>query len=361
MTGGQHWQLAHNKYSYNMLGKTEKWTSPFAAVLIVAFLSLALVTLNISESNEYIKRHQNVITKQTTAAKDSKQFDETTVPICTSQERLSYIRQQLMTHPVRGHLSLVVQDERRVAYCYNKKVASATLWRLMYAAGSNRTFNISAVQGSDSFRVRFAKQHAKTSPLRLVHEQALHTVAGHRMFAVVRNPFDRFVRFVSAYSHMILSKRSSIPSRGLDQWLRGRYSNATLFQRFTRSVLEGYANEHWVAQTDRCDFKLVQYDDIVRMESFRHDLEPLVTNHLRSNWDLVLQKSKHVFRGNKSTTIQTTVTSRHLPIFQELTKEERRQLKDFYSNDFKLLGYDFDLDTLIASCRITTAEGKICC
>ena len=71
---------------------------------------------------------------------------QTSVPICTSEERRSYINQQLMTQPVHGHLLLAVADAQRAAYCRNKKVASETLRNLMYALGGNSSFNVSAIR-----------------------------------------------------------------------------------------------------------------------------------------------------------------------------------------------------------------------
>ena len=280
---------------------------------------------------------------------------QTSVPICTSQERLSYIKQQLMTQPVNGHLSLAVADPQRVAYCINKKVASATLWRLMYALGGNSSFNVSAVPGVKLYHAD-GRRHGP--PQRLVDAKSLNTIEGYRRFAVIRNPFDRFV---ATYNHVIVELKRHVATRKLDEWSQRNPSNATLFRRFTKGVLDGLINEHWIPQAVRCDFEAAQYDDVIRIESFRHDFEPFVTDYLKSNWSVVLAETIHVKRSNKTAPRKTTVTPRYLPIFQEISKAELLQLKDFYRDDLRLFGYDFDVDTLMASCSIRTADGRVCC
>ena len=278
---------------------------------------------------------------------------QTSVPICTSEERLSYIKQQLMTQRVDGELSLVVADLQRVAYCRNQKVASGTLGRLMYALDGRSSFNVSDVSGVK------LNHTARRGPLhRKVDAKSLNTIEGYRRFAVIRNPFDRFV---SAYNHLILASNSSAPRRKLDKWTQRHPSNGTLLQRFSKAVVNGLVNEHWMPQAIRCDFEAAKYNDVMRFESFRHDFEPFVTDYLKSNWRRVLARTVHVFRGNKTAPRQTSVTPRYLPIFQEIPKEELLRLKDFYRDDLRLFGYDFDVDTLMASCSIRTADGRVCC
>ena len=89
--------------------------------------------------------------------------------------------------------------------------------------------------------------------------------------------------------------------------------------------------------------------------------EPLVTDYLKSNWSVVFTTTGNVRRSNKTALLQTSVTPRYLPIFQEVPRAELLQLKDFYRDDFRLFGYDFDVDTLMASCSIRTVDGRVCC
>ena len=320
---------------------------------------LALSTLvrfrqtEVASGESYVK--PNSALKHVAIRKKTAHTDMTSVPICTSQERLSYINEQLMTQPVDGHLLLVVADPQRVAYCLNKKVASATLWYLMYALGGNSSFNVRAVRGAKLYQVN-ARRHGP--PQRLVDAKSLNTIDGYRKFAVIRNPFDRFV---SVYNHLIAKPNKYEARRKLKEWSKQNPSNATLFRRFTKAVLDGVANEHWTRQTVRCDFEAAQYDDVIRIESFKHDFEPLVTDYLKSNWSVVFTTTGNVRRSNKTALLQTSVTPRYLPIFQEVPRAELLQLKDFYRDDFRLFGYDFDVDTLMASCSIRTVDGRVCC
>ena len=111
-----------------------------------------------------------------------------------------------------------------------------------------------------------------------------------------------------------------------------------------------------------CHFDVVDYDDVIRMESFRHDLEPMVTGYLSLNWSSVLQVTHNVKRLNSSAyDVATSVKPKHLSLFSEISKNELMQLKDFYRNDLELLGYDFDVNTLTTICKIVTGDGKVCC
>ena len=322
-----------------------------------ALLALSTVVrfrqTEVASGESYVK--PNSALKHVAMREKTAHTDMTSVPICTSQERLSYINEQLMTQPVDGHLLLVVADPQRVAYCLNKKVASATLWHLMYALGGNSSFNVSAVP---EVKLHHANARRHGPPQRLVDAKSLNTIKGYRRFAVIRNPLDRLV---SAYNHVILTLNDSISRRKFNEWSQAKPSNGTLFQRFTKAVLDGLINHHWLPQAVRCDFQAVKYDDVIRIESFRHDFEPFVTDYLKSNWSVLLDETDNVLRGNKTAPRQTSVTPRYLPIFQEIPKEELLQLKNYYRDDFRLFGYDFDVDTLMASCSIRTVDGRVCC
>ena len=98
----------------------------YVGVLLLALLALSTLArfrqTEVASGGFYAK--PNPAFKYAALRKDNAHTNLTSVPICTSQERLSYIKQQLMKQPVNGHLSLAVADPQRVAYCINKKVAS---------------------------------------------------------------------------------------------------------------------------------------------------------------------------------------------------------------------------------------------
>ena len=328
----------------------------YVGVLLSALLALSTLVrfrqTDVASGGYYAK--PNPAFKLAAVREDTAQ---TSVPICTSQERLSYINEQLKMQPanVDEELLLAVADPQRVAYCRNKKVASSTVLRLMYKLGGNSSFNYSDVPEKKLYHANVAKHGP---PQRLVDAKSLNTIEGYRRFAVIRNPFDRFV---SVYNHLIAKPNRYVARRKIEKWSKQNPSNATLFRRFTKAVLDGVANEHWTRQTVRCDFEAAQYDDVIRIESFKHDFEPLVTDYLKSNWSVVFTTTGNVRRSNKTALLQTSITPRYLPIFQEVPRAELLQLKDFYRDDFRLFGYDFDVDTLMASCSIRTADGRVCC
>ena len=194
--------------------------------------------------------------------------------------------------------------------------------------------------------------------LRRVDQQSLHTITNHRKIVVIRHPLDRLV---SAFNDKVLSPTYDEYRRKIHDWLRGQHSNATLFQQFTRAVLSDLRDDHWDSYADACHFDSVDYDDVIRLESFRHDFEPIVKGHLDLDWSTVRQSSLNVKRVDVSVDTQTTVKPRRLPILGEISKNEVTQLKEMYRHDFDVLGYDFDVESLTTSCRIVTSDGSVCC
>ena len=287
--------------------------------------------------------------------------DMTSVPICTSRERLDYIRRQIARHYKarrRQRLNIIVNDKRRIAFCRIAKCASSTLDQFMALVGGNYT-------ARDLQWQRFWLNHVrKQFGLRVVKERSLHTIAGYRKFVVIRHPLDRFV---SAFHDKILTQRNPAGvdgpfRRAMMKYLNGAFVNATEFQRFTKAVLSGHNNEHWHPLADGCRFDQVDYDDVIRLESFRHDLEPMVTGYLALNWSSVLQVSHNMKRQKSSgDDVAMSVKPKHLSLFSEISKNELMQLKDYYRNDLELLGYDFDVNTLTTSCKIVSSGGRICC
>ncbi len=118
------------------------------------------------------------------------------------------------------------------------------------------------------------------------------TVAGLRevfweVVGVVRNPIDRFE---SAYNFFKYGQCGNFPT--------GKYQN---INEFTDAVLSGIPNEHWTPQSDL----LLECDRFVDLESF-----PLSR---RENG--VIHKEKATYR--------------------------LKDLKEFYANDYKIRGFQW--------------------
>ena len=276
------------------------------------------------------------------------------VPICTSSERLQYIKAQIARHgvPSKQHLSLLANDDKRLAVRIIRKCASSSMEQFLVLAGGK--YKLSDVDGDNLWRPEVQRSYG----LRRVDQQSLHTIANHRKIVVVRNPMDRFV---SAFNDLIILRDPGQFRQPMRDWLPPEHRNATLFQQFTKAILSGFTNTHWQPQASAIRFQDINYDDVIRMESFRHDLEPIVTGYLGLEWSTVSDATRNVKRTNLSTPTDTVVKPRRLPILGEISKTEVRQLKEMYRSDFDLLGYDFDVDSLTTSCKIVTSDGKVCC
>ena len=177
----------------------------------------------------------------------------------------------------------------------------------------------------------------------------------YRKMVIIRNPFDRLV---SAYNDKFLQRTDHNLNASLAKWLRQhrRYSSLTHFQQFVKAVLSDFRAEHWNPYALKCHFNAIKYDDVIRMETFRHDIEPFLTNYLGVDWKNVVELTANARRSQNS-----AITSRYLPIFKQISRQDRLALKEMYRDDLQLLGYDFDVDTLMTSCRFETVDGHVCC
>ena len=283
------------------------------------------------------------------------------VPICTSKQRLDYIRRKFRELGLRtksDRLGLTMALERqRLAFCFVPKSASMTTRRVLFkiAANSyNRTVPYHSVKHVDIFLeqgIRLIRRHSVLK----------NTTQGYRKMVIVRNPIDRFV---SAFNYLFLEKKPPDYQTNLDSWINEHMKNSSLplFQQFVTAVLGGHRNGHWDPYAFDCHYESIDYDDVMRLETYRHDFEPLLNIYLAVDWDSVVGESKNVYRSNSSGSHQQKLVSpRHLSILKQISREERLALKEMYRYDLLLFGYDFDVDTLMASCRIETEDGHVCC
>ena len=193
--------------------------------------------------------------------------------------------------------------------------------------------------------------------------QLLNTTQGYRRMVIVRHPIDRFV---SAFNYLVVKEQSSIYRSMLSEWVDRHVndSNSLLpFQQFVKAVFSGFRNQHWQPYARDCLFESTDYDDVMRQETYRHDFEPLLTNYLSYSWAYATGQYINILRSNitEVSISSVMVSHRYLPIFEQISRQDRLALKEMYRDDLQLLGYDFDVDTLKASCRIKTEDGRVCC
>ena len=90
-------------------------------------------------------------------------------------------------------------------------------------------------------------------------------------------------------------------------------------------------------------------------------MEPVITQHFASNWSVMMTSSDNVHRSDTLVTDVRYVTPRYLSELRQISKHDLVALSHRYRYNMKLYGYDLDVDTLMTSCRIETADGHVCC
>ena len=236
--------------------------------------------------------------------------------------------------------SLLVNDKKRMAYCFIAKCGSSTMKRFM-----------AILTGKADFRQLRSSIHSgqrlKHFGLRIVDSKEVYAMRDYRKFVVIRHPLDRFL---SAFHDKILKGKSS--------------TNRSKLVRFTKAVVNGKKNTHWNSYAARCNFPDVDYDDVIRIETFRHDVSALLA-YVHSNFSVLSETSKFHFRRESTKAAdalnEALARSKYLQEFSGVERNDLIQLTNLYKNDLRLFGYEFDVDTLVASCSMTDERGVTCC
>ena len=305
----------------------------------------------VSKLNKTLHKH---LPSSTVLSADS---ETTAVPLCTSQQRLNYIRRQFNKFNVTSSpdANFLVNDEKRLAYCFIAKCGSSTMKRFM--SFLNKGADYKDLKGSIHSTKRLREQFG----LRVMTSLDVQKLHDYRKFVVIRNPMDRFL---SAFHDKLLNEKTSHYRSSVDRKLRGRYVNGTKFLKFTKAVLLGLENAHWKSYARRCQFAKINYDDVIRIESFRHDIKPIL-EFAHSNLSVVSKVSSFHYRRNSTkasdTIEQTVVKPKYMSEYRQIAKEDLVKLKQMYINDLRLFGYEFDVTTLVASCSMTDERGQTCC
>ena len=288
------------------------------------------------------------------------------VPICTSRQRLDYIRRQIATHQMtqESHASdhkfmMYVFAKKRFAYCPVGKCATRTMKCVLYKLATNHTNRVDISTMKPSHVLRVLRQNG----IQKLENPPPATFQDYRKLAIIRNPIDRIV---SAYTDKILHRNQSDGGRAFAEWQQAheRHSNATTttFQRFVTGLLSTTLRDrHWNPFNNVCHFDQIDYDDVIRIETFQHDMEPVLVNYFKSNWSIVTHSLGNVNRKKTVETPTQHVTPRYLAIFEQIPKQDLIALKDMYRLNMLLYGYDFDVDTLTTRCMIRTEDGHVCC
>ena len=192
------------------------------------------------------------------------------LPICTSQQRLQHIKKylDLLGNGYKQHQTWhwLVNDAKKLIYCPILKIASSTLIRLM-AIMTEKGRRHPETMVTDMH----VPKHLSSFGLRVISNiSELDTIVGYRKFIVLRHPYDRLV---SAYNDRVLRNQyhADIVHRALNS------TEYITFSSFIDAILlHGAFNDHWMPYADACMLRHIDYDDVIRVESFQHDIQPVL-------------------------------------------------------------------------------------
>ena len=209
--------------------------------------------------------------------------------------------------------------------------------------------------------------------LRFAKTEDVDTIKNYRKFVVIRNPMDRILSAFhdklrpenTQWKMRVSTDGTATTTTTLREALAASNATGSRLQRFLKTVLQGMQNEHWYPySTLFCDFAKFDFDDVIRIESFRHDIKAML-NFAHLNKSHVDRVSNSNIRRAKTRAYDAVEEAkfepRYLDGYEDIAKADLVKLKAMYKNDLQLFGYDFEVDTLTASCSMTDEHGQTCC
>ena len=349
------------------VGAVKRWSKSCVCFVIVLIVFNALFVFQTNsfrnQSNKHLrsdnKRQHRSLHKQALAA----------TRVCTQQERKTFLQTKCKT--LRDHnypfmtsrTRFLVDDVSKVAFCQVPKAASSTMNRLLMTSRSRamtslvRTSHDQQVLEHD-FNLRF-----ESDVTRLVN---------YTKILVVRNPYSRLL---SAFEDKINSKRDKNPKyssirSGLRRSQRmtssNRSENISLKTFLDRILFDKQVpsrvryDPHWRPFSLLCSPCSIDYDVIIRTETFDSDVTAFFLPLLHLNNDDVVEATRNVNPRRFERLQQTTD---FVSVLEQLTRVGRtriNQLQSHYALDEVLFGYSFDKSCGRAQCGIETHH-DVCC
>ena len=206
--------------------------------------------------------------------------------------------------------------------------------------------------------------------LRMVPIKAVHEFATYHKIMLVRHPFTRLV---SAYNDKFTVQNAE--KDYFQQYIIRTYLNKrqkprryrdwrVAFDEFIDAVVHGYMDEHWEPFQDRCNMCNIDYDSVLRLETLSRDI-PNVLDILGLNISILDSFSKNRRRSDNSriSNKRDTGDAIHTDVlnaFNTISSSNIQALRRIYANDLNNLGYEFDSNSKVTSCRINTGA-DVCC
>ena len=303
-----------------------------------------------------------------TSTEDSvKRISLLTTEICSSSERQEYFKAHHCQNKTRRRLNtkrIIVNDKLKIAYCAIAKIGSSTFKTLMALSGPRGTMRkVQAKKGH-----MHAKGVLRSFGLRFVPIQAVREFDTYHKIVIWRHPFTRLV---SAYKDKFTNKKRSNEGiqRKMHAYLKRRkkprrYDDwRVAFDEFIDAVVHGHRNQHWDPFEDHCNMCHIEYDSVLRLETFSHDI-PSVLDVLGLDISTLNSFSKNRKRSNSTVSnkrdTEDVVHTDVLKEFNNFSSSNIQALRRKYRNDLIGLGYEFDSKSKATSCRINTGS-DICC
>lgn len=291
--------------------------------------------------------------------------------LCTTSQRTQYVKDMCNTENQPfpgGGTRLIVDDNRKLMMCEISKSGCTSIRALWLHSNLNIGKNLTNI----TMKYTGQKVHHVQFGIKLVASSSVSTkYNGYTKFIIVRNPFDRLV---SAYYNLINWKPGLGDGGPLVERVKQRYltlqNNASnlSFEQFIDFVTDStdpcYNNRHIAPYSTTCQPCSVQYDYILRLESFstfpKNDALPILEKLGYEPDYLKLKQSKQNSNSRLDKQLHPSHYSIMLPQFRSVSSTLFKKILERYRLDLKLYGYDFDIKSAVASCSIST-ENDTCC
>ena len=256
----------------------------------------------------------------------------------------------------------VVDEKHKVLGCLHFKVSTAT-WDVILCNNSMPT----PLKPDHQMHWQKWKQCLPDNNVyflgadnRYRKQQIIDRIMTYYKFIVVRHPLDRLSSIWKDklgdqnewYPEHMGSKILSLYRRSLSR-KEIKAGKGVYFNEFIQYILDGYKDEHWRGPyNDQCMPCIVNYDSIIKLETFSHDVVPLVSSKLegRSSNTMVNSFSKASWDKN---------FHKYLPSYVNVTNRQLERIVDKYKLDFHQFGYRYDFKNGKMDLSCNSTQG--CC
>ena len=266
---------------------------------------------------------------------------------CLRQGRGPYLDSQgVLDHIHKGTMQqLLVQDRNKVMFCPLCKVASSTMKQLLINTSGVNLRNIS---GHKTGKRYYMKVKGVTSITDYNLTGITQRLKHYHSFMTVRHPFDRLLsayyeKFSHPYANFAAKKqrlRQVIETEYAGKLkYEGKLPMITLaqFLELIAKRQHEFTNAHWASFMSHCDPCLLQFKQILRLETMEDDLVPLLKRITYPDGsDPVAGKPRRGHRIHIDRLQQVT------DVFRNISSDIIDGLMDIYRLDFQIFGYTWD-------------------